>query len=229
MTALKTARNARPAPTAGPVDKTRQLQITAKKGTTVDRALADVVAQGIAMNADTAIAFVRHSYGDVALTDLVASLKAEGEAVNRGDLSNAERMLNAQALTLNTIFNEMARRAALNMGEHLAATETYMRLALKAQSQSRATVETLAAIKNPPVVFAKQMNVANGPQQVNNGTAAPGKPESSRTEEKPFQQNELLGALTDERTQVDTRTAPATGRKNPELVPVEAINRAPHR
>lgn len=29
-----------------------------------------------------------------------------------------------------------------------------------------------AAIKNPPVVFAKQMNVANGPQQVNNGTAA---------------------------------------------------------
>jgi hypothetical protein len=44
-----------------------------------------------------------------------------------------------------------------------------MRLALKAQSQSRATVETLAAIKNPPVVYARQANFAAGHQQVNNG------------------------------------------------------------
>ena len=225
MTAPKAARKARPAPTAAPVDKTRHLQITAKKGTTVDRALADVVAQGIAMNADTAITFVRHSYGHVALTDLVASLKAEGEAVNRGDLSNAERMLNAQALTLNTIFNEMARRAALNMGEHLAATETYMRLALKAQSQSRATVETLAAIKNPPVVFAKQMNVANGPQQVNNGTASPGKASTPRTEEKVLQPNELLEDATHGRTQLDTGATKAAGRKNPRMEPVGAVHR----
>jgi hypothetical protein len=45
-----------------------------------------------------------------------------------------------------------------------------MRLALKAQSQCRATLETLSAIKNPPVVFARQANITNGPQQVNNGT-----------------------------------------------------------
>jgi hypothetical protein len=32
----------------------------------------------------------------------------------------------------------------------------------------RAAVETLAAIKNPPVVFARQANIAQGPQQVNN-------------------------------------------------------------
>ena len=48
-----------------------------------------------------------------------------------------------------------------------------MRLALKAQAQCRSTIETLAAIKNPPVVFARQANIANGPQQVNNhGTAS---------------------------------------------------------
>lgn len=46
----------------------------------------------------------------------------------------------------------------------------YLRLALKAQSQRRATLETLATIKNPPVIYAKQANIANGPQQVNNGT-----------------------------------------------------------
>jgi hypothetical protein len=41
-------------------------------------------------------------------------------------------------------------------------------MALRAQSQCRATLETLATVKNPPVVFAKQANIANGPQQVNN-------------------------------------------------------------
>jgi len=57
----------------------------------------------------------------------------------------------------------------------LSAMETYLRLALKAQAQSRATLETLAAIKNPPVVFARQANINHGgQQQVNNGTAPAG-------------------------------------------------------
>jgi hypothetical protein len=43
-----------------------------------------------------------------------------------------------------------------------------MRMVLKAQSQCRATLKTLATIKNPPVVFARQANIAQGPQQVNN-------------------------------------------------------------
>jgi hypothetical protein len=41
----------------------------------------------------------------------------------------------------------------------------------KAQNQCRMTLETLSTIKNPPVVYAKQANIAHGPQQVNNGTA----------------------------------------------------------
>jgi hypothetical protein len=48
-----------------------------------------------------------------------------------------------------------------------------LRLALKAQSQCRATLETLAAIKNPqPVAFVRQANIAHGPQQVNNAHAS---------------------------------------------------------
>jgi len=47
-----------------------------------------------------------------------------------------------------------------------------MRLAFKAQAQCRATVETLAEMKNPhPFAFVKQANIANGPQQVNNGAS----------------------------------------------------------
>jgi len=44
---------------------------------------------------------------------------------------------------------------------------------LKAQSQCRATLEALAAIKNPPIVYARQANIAAGPQQVNNGVPGP--------------------------------------------------------
>jgi hypothetical protein len=77
-------------------------------------------------------------------------------------------MLTAQAVTLNAIFTSLANRSASNIGEYLDAGDRYMRLALKAQGQCRATLETLAAIKNPPVVFARQANIAQGPQQVNN-------------------------------------------------------------
>jgi hypothetical protein len=71
-----------------------------------------------------------------------------------------------------------------------------MRLALKAQSQCRATLETLATVKNPPVLFAKQANIANGPQQVNNGTPAPGPAPAGKVETI---SNELMEAQGAER------------------------------
>jgi hypothetical protein len=43
--------------------------------------------------------------------------------------------------------------------------DTYTKLALRAQSQSRANIVTLATIKRPALM---QTNIANGPQQVNN-------------------------------------------------------------
>ncbi|MFO1266895.1 MAG: hypothetical protein U1F67_09045 [Rubrivivax sp.] len=102
---------------------------------------------------------------------LMDRLAEDVKDVWAGDMRQAEAMLYGQAHALQTIFVSLARRAALNIGEHMGATETYLRLALKAQGQCRATLETLAAIKNPPVLFARQANIAHGPQQVNNGTA----------------------------------------------------------
>ena len=52
--------------------------------------------------------------------------------------------------------------------EYQKNLESFLRMSLKAQNQCRMTLETLATIKNPPVVFARQVNVAQQ-QQVNNG------------------------------------------------------------
>ena len=218
----------KPAPAPEPTPKSRRLEIIRRPGTTEDRLIADLVAEGQATNASTALRFVQADHGELSLTDMVKALHMHGEAVNRGDLSAAERMLNSQAVALNAIFAELARRAALNMGTHLGATESYMRLALKAQSQSRATVETLAAIKNPPVVFARQANIAHGPQQVNNGPAPNSTHASARPGETVSAPTELLEDATHGRTQLDTRAAPATGRAHPQLEPVGALDRPAH-
>lgn len=131
--------------------------------------------------------FGRSTWGELSLTDLVHVLKDQTDKVSSGDLGHAEAMLCAQATALNILFDELARRAALNMGQHLDATETYLKLALRAQSQCRTTLEALAAIKNPPVVFAKQANIAHGPQQVNNESTRIAR--ASESEKAP---NELL-------------------------------------
>ena len=228
MTNPKTAKTpAQPAQLV-PVDKTRHLEVICVSGKTDDRMLADLVTDGLASNASTAIRFIKPELGDVSLTELVASLRDQGEAVNRGDLASLERMLNGQAVALNAMFAELARRGALNMGEHLDAMDRYFRLALKAQSQARATVETLAAIKNPPVVFARQMNVANGPQQVNNGPAPHSTPANAHPGETASKPTELLEDSTDGRTQLDTRATPATGRTNQDLAAVGAVHRPAH-
>lgn len=170
-------------PRTAQAPKSERLDVPARPGVSDDRAVTDMLAAGEVTGALAMVGFAVGDHGELSLTDMVKSLRASGEAVNRGDLRAGEAMLNAQAVALNTMFGALARRAALNMGTYMGATETYLRLALKAQSQSRATVETLAAIKNPPMVFARQANINNGgQQQVNNGaapstaTAQPGAP-----------------------------------------------------
>ena len=215
-------------------DKSRRLEVKETPGKTRDRLLTDVVSQGMASNASTAMRFVNADFGHLSLTDMVASLREQGEAVNRGEFAAAERMLHSQAVALNSIFAEMARRAAANMGEHLGATETYMRLALKSQSQCRSTLEALAAIKNPPVVFARQANINNGgQQQVNNratadetGTVRAGA--HAHAENSQTKPNELLEDLTHGRTQLDSRATQTTGGDDSRLEALGAINGATH-
>lgn len=108
---------------------------------------------------------------EATITDIMMNLFDDNDRLMKGKnpLALAERTLQAQATALNQMFVALASRATNQ--EYVKNFEVYMRLALKAQSQCRATLETLATIKNPPVVFAKQANIAQN-QQVNNGTAS---------------------------------------------------------
>ena len=106
--------------------------------------------------------------GEVDLSELITDLQKKAESIQDGNMKPVEAMLYGQAMALQTIFTNLARRSAMNAGEYIDAADKYMRLALKAQSQCRATLETLAEIKNP-MPYIKQANIANGPQQVNNG------------------------------------------------------------
>jgi hypothetical protein len=63
-----------------------------------------------------------------------------------------------------------------------------MNMALKAQSQSRATIQALTELKYPKqATFVKQANISNGHQQVNNSTNT-----HSHAKENKTQPNELL-------------------------------------
>ena len=92
-----------------------------------------------------------------------------------------------------------------------------MKLALRAQSQCRATLETLAAIKNPPVIYAKQANVTSGPQQINNGAV-----ESARAREIENEQTQLSGENLE--LHQNTRTSSYAIRNDQELETLGEIN-----
>ena len=133
---------------------------------------------------------------------MMNELSTQIDLVKNGNMERAEAMLLAQAHTLDALFNNLARRAQNQ--QYLNQFETNLRLAFKAQSQCRATLETLAALKNPPVVIAKQANISNGHQQINNGVSA------TRTEKTKNTQNELLVEVQHGSETLDTRTTSAT-------------------
>lgn len=87
--------------------------------------------------------------------------------IQSGDLSKIEEMYISQAVALEMMFTSLARRAKAQ--DKLLQYETHMRLALKAQNQSRATLQALVQLKQPSqTTFVKQANIAQGHQQVNN-------------------------------------------------------------
>lgn len=148
---------------------------------------------------------------------MLATLRDQAAAVQSGDLAHAEAMLINQASALQALFVRLSERAIEQA--HMPNLEGFMRLALRSQSQCRSTLETLAAIKNPPVVFAKQANISNGPQQVNNGTMS-----STHAEKNINQQNELL-EVQHGSEKMDTRAASATGGNDPAMATLGEVHR----
>jgi hypothetical protein len=171
------------------------------------------------LNTVTVQSFVKSIGGGVDLTEAMLVMNEKSDKIIAGDLSELESTLNAQAISLNAIFNTLAERSGANMGNNnLKTVEIYMRLALKAQAQCARTIEVLAAMKNPPIVFAKQANIAHGHQQINNGNQLPshaGKTKNSS--------NELLSEAN--HATLDARGTIETSGTNQEMAAVETIDR----
>ena len=130
--------------------------------------------------------------------------------IQSGDLSKIEEMYISQAVALEAMFASLARRAKVQ--DKLLQYDTHMRLALKAQNQSRATLQALVQLKQPSnTQFIKQANIAQGHQQVNN-----------LAEKNITPQNELLK---DRYAHLDTRTTPTPKGIDTALEALDKVNR----
>ena len=175
--------------------------------------------------------------GEASVSDLIKDLRKQIKDLQAGDMREVEAMLYGQAVTLQTIFTSLARKAVAQ--DYLKQFQVNLTLALKAQAQCRATLEALAEIKNPrPVLITKQANIASGNQQVNN-CGTPPVPDRELTQtgtvragahahvvEIFSQQNELLEAPNG--NQLDTRTAGTSGRDDSHLETMGTSYRAAH-
>lgn len=166
---------------------------------------------------------------DVDFLTLVDELTDSFGATKDGDLSNLEAMLIGQATALQSIFVSLAKRAQGQQNQKNFAS--LLGLALKAQTQSRATIQAVVELKFPrQVSFVKQANISHGPQQVNNGQSFETNARSGpHAEENQFQQNKLLEDTNRERTHLDARATTATSRSNPAMATVGAVHRTKKR
>lgn len=211
---VKSIKAGKPAP---PVVDKNALQVHAKHTESADLAISQKLTSPHVSAALTMREF-DPTLKQQNVNDLVSVINAEAQRVIGGGMDRAEEMLTVQAHTLDTIFNALAQRAArsMNVGQ-MQATDTYMRMALKAQSQCRTTLEALSEIKNPrTATFIKQQNVA-GQQQVVNGQTAAHEKNITPT-------NELLEDHHGER--LDTRAAATPGETNSKLATLATFNGA---
>ena len=178
----------------------------------------------ITLNSVTASEFSKGTIGDIDLSAAIQVMRNKTDEINNGNLKGLETTLTAQATTLDCIFNSLARRA--NNSDTMSKLEIYLRLALKAQAQCARTLEVLATMKNPPIVFAKQANISNGNQQVNNGSVRNNKADDTTTHagKNINQSNELLEHQ-HHGEWLDNGKKAATSGANKEMATVEALDR----
>ena len=149
--------------------------------------------------------------------DIADCIKEQIELVKSGDMSGPEGMLVAQSISLDSMFSNFMRIAM--ECKKIEWFKIYADMALKAQRQSRANIETLGILKNPQP-YIRQLNQAEQ-MQVNNGEKPSA--DTTRRREKKETTNELLEDHSNE--WLDTGAAGATGGANSDMEAVGAIDR----
>lgn len=203
---------------AGPPGELRR---TLVKGRTRAEDVAEMMVEGIAQNTLTTQMF-SSMLPETDTTEAFALTLSLAERVARCDRSALEAILAAQVITCNSIFTDCVKRARQNY-QSIEVHDRLMRIGLRAQNQCRATVESIALMQNPPTVFARQANIANGPQQVNNGLPPERVAGAGGNQSQP---NELMGANGE---RLDRGTPQETGNSDSRLETVEALNRTTNR
>lgn len=153
---------------------------------------------------------------DIDTPTILELLRSQATTVKAGDLGQAEAMLINQASALQALFVRLCERSMQQ--EHLPNLEGLLRLALRAQSQCRATLEALAIIKSPPTVYARQANVTTGPQQINNTLAL-----HRGAQENRIEQNQLLEEQLEQR--MDSGAEGAAGVGDSAMAALGKLNR----
>ena len=173
------------------------------------------------MSAATSEAFSKSMFPEMDYSELIDELKNKIEKVQAGDMATMEAMLVGQANALQTVFTCLARKAANQ--DYLKNYGIFMNLALKAQSQCRATIQALTELKYPKqVAFVKQANISHGHQQVNNGINTNDAP--AHANENTNQSNELLEVNNGSKT-MDIGATKTAIRVSKKLATVEAQHR----
>ena len=135
------------------------------EGTSVARTTLDPVVR----HANLATWIAGNAFSDTPKTTILASTEALQSIVaeaQAGDMNMASRLLASQAITLDTLFTELTRRAVSNLGQYPDAVERYLRLALRAQSNCRTTVEALTKLHQPREQTVRHVHVNEGGQAV---------------------------------------------------------------
>jgi hypothetical protein len=153
---------------APPAGLRHMLEVQLREGETEGERMAEIV-----LTPHVRSAFVNHAlavplFGTNLPTceDEVAVLQKTTDAVAAKDLRCASDMLVTQAHTLDAIFTDMTHRALMNVGKYPDVFHRYMALALKAQSNSRATIEALARLHQPREQVIRHVHVYEGGQAV---------------------------------------------------------------
>jgi hypothetical protein len=198
----------------------KNLTIVRDPGKSDEQALAKAALDSAVNAANVVDTYQGNIIGsDLELDALVGSLKASMDKSAAGDLSELEALLIGQAMALQTMFVSLAKRA--HAQQYQRNLEAFMGLALKAQAQSRATIQALVDLKYPRrATFVKQANIAHGPQQVNNGIGSP-----APALENKSQQNELLAGGLHGSKKLDTRAAATPAGGNTRVEALEPVNR----
>lgn len=216
----KQAAKTQPEPSASAavaVQSPKTLQVQVKASETVPEAMGRLLVDPAVNAASTMQAYQGAVLGDdISLMTTIEGVRQITERLKSGDMSDVEGLLISQALSLQTIYTSLARRAQdQTLQRNL---EAFLGLALKAQAQSRSTLQALVELKFPrQVSFVRQANITTGNQQVNNSAPAPAAEPSNP-------QNKLLEATDGE--WLDTGASSAPGRAYSELEAVDQGNRA---